>query len=291
MPFAFNHDDFYRKKGSRVPGEILRARDSSVFQSHDPGVSRSRESRKSYSLPFLAALRSAEEGRENARIHELSLFKLLSLFLIFCVNKFIPIPCQAIPRKFIRKYGNYLSNRVLLKAPSGESFEVALEVFEGRVWLGNGWRKFQEYYSLVMGSFILFELEGNDALNVLIFDLSGTETDYVVEDSYQPVETQQTGDSSPVESTDASEPEPKGRQFKGRSRHKPTDPQSESESSGLRKRTSRPRKRANISHTTRSLAGNNFTDPSISWFCILVRGFECCLLFGHGQLVFSCSCR
>lgn len=125
---------------------------------------------------------------------------------------------------FMKKYGHDLLDKVFLKAPSGESFEVTLEEEETKVWLSEGWREFQDYYSLQVGSFIVFELKGNNVFSVWIFDLTSTEIDYPVEgsqsDEYQPSETRETGHSSPAESSDASEPEPKRMRFRQQSQRK-----------------------------------------------------------------------
>ncbi|XP_048227568.1 B3 domain-containing transcription factor VRN1 isoform X2 [Ricinus communis] len=85
------------------------------------------------------------------------------------------------PRRFIRNYGNDLSSPVILKVCSGAKWEVELVKHDGEIWLQNGWKEFQKYYSLAHGSFLVFEYDqGNCDFNVIIFDKSATEIDYPV---------------------------------------------------------------------------------------------------------------
>eukprot|EP00257_Ricinus_communis_P015496 XP_015573422.1 B3 domain-containing transcription factor VRN1 [Ricinus communis] len=85
------------------------------------------------------------------------------------------------PRRFIRNYGNDLSSPVILKVCSGAKWEVELVKHDGKIWLQNGWKEFQKYYSLAHGSFLVFEYDqGNCDFNVIIFDKSATEIDYPV---------------------------------------------------------------------------------------------------------------
>ncbi|KAG8474659.1 hypothetical protein CXB51_031176 [Gossypium anomalum] len=83
-----------------------------------------------------------------------------------------------IPGKFVRKYGNGLSNSVLLTVPSGDTWHVELTKSDGIVWLQNGWQEFSEYFSLKYGHLLVFKYEGNGKFLVLIFDTSASEIDY-----------------------------------------------------------------------------------------------------------------
>ncbi|XP_065871968.1 B3 domain-containing transcription factor VRN1-like [Euphorbia lathyris] len=85
----------------------------------------------------------------------------------------------SIPRKFVRNYGNNLSNGVILKVPSGEKWEMDIFKVNGQIWLEKGWDKFMEYYSIVIGSLLVFQYdEINSSFNVTIFDCTCTEIDY-----------------------------------------------------------------------------------------------------------------
>ncbi|GMJ07957.1 REPRODUCTIVE MERISTEM 39, REDUCED VERNALIZATION RESPONSE 1 [Hibiscus trionum] len=83
-----------------------------------------------------------------------------------------------IPKKFEKKYGNKLSNSVLLSVPSGDTWRVELTKSDGVVWLQNGWQDFFVFYSLQKGHLLLFKYEGNDKFQVVIFDMSTSEIEY-----------------------------------------------------------------------------------------------------------------
>ncbi|XVF17765.1 hypothetical protein REPUB_Repub10bG0152000 [Reevesia pubescens] len=83
-----------------------------------------------------------------------------------------------IPRKFVKKYGNDLSNLAVLKVPSGEVWPVELSKCAGEIWFQKGWREFAEFYSLCKGHFLVFRYQGNCNFHVLIFDMSASEIDY-----------------------------------------------------------------------------------------------------------------
>ncbi|KAK9038800.1 hypothetical protein V6N11_023653 [Hibiscus sabdariffa] len=83
-----------------------------------------------------------------------------------------------IPRKFVKKYGNGLSNSVLLTVPSGDTWHVELTKSDGVVWLQNGWQEVVEFYSLKNGYFLVFKYEGNGKFMLLIFDMSASEIEY-----------------------------------------------------------------------------------------------------------------
>ncbi|KAK4783561.1 hypothetical protein SAY86_007935 [Trapa natans] len=158
----------------------------------------------------MASVRKWREGDSSQRLFVLHTPR----FFRVMIQKDLDRGKVAIPSKFIRKCGNDLSNEVLLKTPNGESFRVALEKSGMQVFLSRGWREFQEYHSLILGSLIHFELERNDVLNVQIFDKSCTEIDYPIEVSHSDGENQQddehdrdpeqTGDSPSEETTNAS---------------------------------------------------------------------------------------
>ncbi|XVF17770.1 hypothetical protein REPUB_Repub10bG0152100 [Reevesia pubescens] len=83
-----------------------------------------------------------------------------------------------IPREFVRKYGDCLSSPVLLKVPSGDTWQVELTKSDGDIWLQNGWQEFAQHYSQKYGHLLVFKYEGNGNFQVLIFDMSATEIEY-----------------------------------------------------------------------------------------------------------------
>ncbi|KAG8651327.1 B3 domain-containing transcription factor VRN1 isoform X1 [Manihot esculenta] len=86
-----------------------------------------------------------------------------------------------VPKRFARKYGGFLSNPVVLKVPGGRIWQVEVTKFDGEVWFQNGWQGFLEYYSLVHGSFLVFEYDKSSChFNVTIFDKSASEIEYPV---------------------------------------------------------------------------------------------------------------
>lgn len=85
---------------------------------------------------------------------------------------------QKIPKKFVIKYGEDLSNSVCLKLPSGSEWQVELTRSNCETWFGRGWPEFSRFCSLEVGTFIVFRYEGNSKFDVCIFDTTATEIDY-----------------------------------------------------------------------------------------------------------------
>ncbi|XP_031396574.1 B3 domain-containing transcription factor VRN1-like [Punica granatum] len=174
------------------------------------------------SIPYPSPMASAHthRGRRAVKLQDGFFKSPTPRFFKVMVRELLHRGRIMIPRKFIWKYGDVLSELVLLRDPSGESFEVQVEEAEGKVWLGKGWREFEEHYPIEEGSFLVFELEGNNLFHVLILGMCATEIDYPTvnrsqdpqlepSDEYLPSETEETSDDdSPVKSTDASNSEP-----------------------------------------------------------------------------------
>ncbi|RZC00117.1 B3 domain-containing protein [Glycine soja] len=85
-----------------------------------------------------------------------------------------------LPEKFVRKYGNHLSNSMLLKLPNGVEWKVNLEKRDGSVWFQEGWKDFAEYYSLANGHLLGFRYDGTSHFHVFICDMSTMEIEYPV---------------------------------------------------------------------------------------------------------------
>lgn len=85
---------------------------------------------------------------------------------------------QPIPRRFVRKFREELSDVALLKGPSGRVWRVELKEIDGIVYFFKGWKEFVESHSLCIGYLLVFRYDGNSQFNVLIFDTSACEKEY-----------------------------------------------------------------------------------------------------------------
>ncbi|CAI0376835.1 unnamed protein product [Linum tenue] len=83
-----------------------------------------------------------------------------------------------IPDKFVKKYGSELVSIAILTAPNGEAWVVELERSKEKLWFGNGWMDFVEFYSVRAGHFLTFSYQGCSTFAVNIFDLSAAEIKY-----------------------------------------------------------------------------------------------------------------
>ncbi|XP_065871973.1 B3 domain-containing transcription factor VRN1-like [Euphorbia lathyris] len=100
-------------------------------------------------------------------------------FFKFILNDSAPQQKLVIPRKFVKTFGGYLSNPVILKVPSGQKWKVDIVKCEGEICLQSGWREFAEYYSIEYGYLLVFEYDkAVSEFNVIIFDKTTTEIDY-----------------------------------------------------------------------------------------------------------------
>ncbi|CAL8994072.1 unnamed protein product [Prunus brigantina] len=86
----------------------------------------------------------------------------------------------SIPKVFVMKYWDNLSNPVSLELPSGSgsAWKVDLRRLDGQVWFDKGWADFSEFYSLEKGYWLVFGYKGNSKFRVCIFDRTCTEIDY-----------------------------------------------------------------------------------------------------------------
>lgn len=75
----------------------------------------------------------------------------------------------------MNKYGENISNPILLKLPSGVEWEIRVRTCNGDIWLDKGWPEFSEFYSLDYGDSLVFRYDGNSKFHVCIFDRSATE--------------------------------------------------------------------------------------------------------------------
>ncbi|PON54064.1 B3 DNA binding domain containing protein [Parasponia andersonii] len=83
-----------------------------------------------------------------------------------------------LPKKFVREYGETLSDSVFVKLPCGSKWKMELRKHENNIWLEKGWPDFAKHYSIKRGSMLLFRYEGNSEFHAVIFDTSTVEIDY-----------------------------------------------------------------------------------------------------------------
>ncbi|XP_039683865.1 B3 domain-containing protein At4g01580 [Medicago truncatula] len=83
-----------------------------------------------------------------------------------------------IPRKFVEKYGEGLSNAIYLKTPNGAKWKLNLVKSDGKIWFEKGWKEFVKYHSLSQGHLLLFKYGRTSHFHVHIFDKSALEIKY-----------------------------------------------------------------------------------------------------------------
>ncbi|KAF8405107.1 hypothetical protein HHK36_010005 [Tetracentron sinense] len=113
---------------------------------------------------------------------------------------------QGIPKKFVRKFGNTLSDVAFLKVPSGTIWCVGLRKADGEVWFQNSWQEFMEYHSIHDGHFLVFRYDGNSHFHVLIFDMSACEIEYPFDTKKFEEPKKEISEEDFVEILDASPP-------------------------------------------------------------------------------------
>ncbi|WCJ19560.1 B3 domain-containing protein Os11g0197600 [Euphorbia peplus] len=85
----------------------------------------------------------------------------------------------ALPRKFVKDYGDLLSSRVFLQVADGTIWQMELLKGENYgAWLQKGWKEFERHYSLKHGSLLLFKYEEKSKFLVFVFDVNLVEIQY-----------------------------------------------------------------------------------------------------------------
>jgi hypothetical protein len=84
-----------------------------------------------------------------------------------------------IPRSFVKKYGKELSNPVTLILPNGDKWKINWIKRDHDMWFKNGWEKFAQHYSMSFGHFLVFRFEKVSQFQVMIFDKSALEINYL----------------------------------------------------------------------------------------------------------------
>jgi len=85
---------------------------------------------------------------------------------------------QRIPEKFVREFGDELSDVATLTVPNDHIWQVRLEKANKEIWFQDGWQDFMESHSIHYGYFLVFRYEGNSKFHVLVFDNTATEIHY-----------------------------------------------------------------------------------------------------------------
>ncbi|XP_061367477.1 B3 domain-containing protein At3g18960-like [Gastrolobium bilobum] len=83
-----------------------------------------------------------------------------------------------VPRSFVRRHWQGISNPVCLRLPNSTEWKVYWMKRDGDVWFRNGWKEFAQYLSLDVSQFVVFRYEENSYFNVIIFDKSALEIKY-----------------------------------------------------------------------------------------------------------------
>ncbi|TXG64437.1 hypothetical protein EZV62_011431 [Acer yangbiense] len=94
------------------------------------------------------------------------------------MSNFMICILQRIPEKFVRIFGDELSNEVTLTVPNGRVWQVGLTKEERKIWFHDGWHEFVQYHSISTGYFLVFKYGKKSTFNVLIFDLTACEIQY-----------------------------------------------------------------------------------------------------------------
>ncbi|KAI4389564.1 hypothetical protein MLD38_001779 [Melastoma candidum] len=78
----------------------------------------------------------------------------------------------AIPKKFAENIGKNLHETVLIKGPSGETWDVGLVAEDDDLFFKSGWEDFVETYRLEEDDLLMFKYNGESSFNVLMFNSS-----------------------------------------------------------------------------------------------------------------------
>ncbi|KAI6701263.1 hypothetical protein NL676_015587 [Syzygium grande] len=79
-----------------------------------------------------------------------------------------------LPKRFVQKFGDELSNAVTLTTPSSGIWQVGLRKANQRLWFDGGWQRFIEHHSVCAGYFLVFQYERNSNFLVYMFNLTAS---------------------------------------------------------------------------------------------------------------------
>ncbi|KAK3195637.1 hypothetical protein Dsin_026947 [Dipteronia sinensis] len=83
-----------------------------------------------------------------------------------------------IPEKFVRNFGDELSDVATLRVPNGRVWHVRLTKDGKKVWFHVGWHDLVKYHSICVGYFLVFKYGKNSNFDVVIFDMTACEIQY-----------------------------------------------------------------------------------------------------------------
>ncbi|KAI9182689.1 hypothetical protein LWI28_027902 [Acer negundo] len=83
-----------------------------------------------------------------------------------------------IPEKFVRKFGDELSDVASLRDPNGQVWHVKLVKDGKEIWFHDGLLDFVKYHSICVGHFLVFKYAKNSNFHVLVFDKTACEVQY-----------------------------------------------------------------------------------------------------------------
>ncbi|KAH7575169.1 hypothetical protein JRO89_XS02G0057300 [Xanthoceras sorbifolium] len=83
-----------------------------------------------------------------------------------------------IPEKFVRKFGDELSDIATIRVPNGRVWYVKLTKEGKEIWFHDGWHDFVKYHSICAGYFLVFKYEKESNFHGLIFDKTACEVQY-----------------------------------------------------------------------------------------------------------------
>ncbi|KAK1559591.1 hypothetical protein Q3G72_016188 [Acer saccharum] len=83
-----------------------------------------------------------------------------------------------IPEKFVRRFGDEISDVAKMRLPNGSVWHVKLVKDGKNIWFHDGWHDFVKYHSICAGHFLVFKYARNSKFHVLIFDQSACEVQY-----------------------------------------------------------------------------------------------------------------
>ncbi|KAL5788449.1 hypothetical protein ACOSP7_005398 [Xanthoceras sorbifolium] len=83
-----------------------------------------------------------------------------------------------IPEKFVRKFGDELSDVATIRVPNGRVWHVKLIKEGKKIWFHDGWHDFVKYHLICAGYFLVFKYEKDSNFHGLIFDKTACEVQY-----------------------------------------------------------------------------------------------------------------
>ncbi|GMN57954.1 hypothetical protein TIFTF001_027058 [Ficus carica] len=101
--------------------------------------------------------------------------ELQSLTLTIIFKETLKRKMLKLPQKFVKLYGESLSNSVVLKPPFGSTWKIGLKKRKGMVWLQQGWPEFAKHFALGFGHLLFFRYKGNSQFQLSICDRSTCE--------------------------------------------------------------------------------------------------------------------